>query len=152
VIADYEDVAAINEQLEKMGHSIGIRLADDFFAKSGISTCRTFADSAELIAKVGFRMYLNVSAAVTKWSDDKRAYSIEFDDNPLAEFVELPDDIRSSLSFSNLLCGVIRGALDAVLIVVKCEFTRCALRGDPTNEIRVSLVEILHEMPPIEDD
>jgi len=146
-------VDAINEQLDKMGHNIGTRLADDFFAKSGISSCRSFADSAELIAKVGFRMYLNVSASVTQWSDDRRAYSIEFDDNPLAEFVELPaDDSLRGLRFSNLLAGVIRGALEAVLIVAKCDFVRCALRGDPTNEIRVSLVELLHEMPPIEDD
>jgi hypothetical protein len=34
-------------------------------------------------------------------------------DNPLAEFVELPDEYRS-LRYSNLLPGVIRGALEMV--------------------------------------
>ncbi len=34
-------------------------------------------------------------------------------DNPLADFVELPDEYRE-LKYSNLLCGVIRGALEMV--------------------------------------
>lgn len=34
-------------------------------------------------------------------------------DNPLADFVELPDEYRS-LRYSNLLPGVIRGALEMV--------------------------------------
>ena len=35
------------------------------------------------------------------------------DDNPLAEFVELPSSC-SGLSYSNILCGVIRGAMEQV--------------------------------------
>lgn len=34
-------------------------------------------------------------------------------DNPLADFVELPDEYRE-LDYCNLLCGVIRGALEMV--------------------------------------
>lgn len=34
-------------------------------------------------------------------------------DNPLADFVELPDEYRE-LEYCNLLCGVVRGALDMV--------------------------------------
>jgi len=38
-----------------------------------------------------------------------------FDENPLAEFVELPEDsAMSELWYSNILCGVIRGALEMV--------------------------------------
>jgi hypothetical protein len=38
------------------------------------------------------------------------------DENPLADFVELPDDGRAqdALWFSNILCGVLRGALEMV--------------------------------------
>jgi trafficking protein particle complex subunit 3 len=37
-----------------------------------------------------------------------------FDENPLADFVELPDDGRAQdeLWFSNILVGVLRGALE----------------------------------------
>jgi hypothetical protein len=37
-------------------------------------------------------------------------------DNPLADFVELPDEFRP-LRYSNLLPGVIRGALEMVCVV-----------------------------------
>jgi hypothetical protein len=37
------------------------------------------------------------------------------DENPLAEFVELPEEaIENGLWFSNVLCGVLRGALEMV--------------------------------------
>jgi len=36
-----------------------------------------------------------------------------FDENPLTEFVELPEDAMD-LWYSNILCGVIRGALELV--------------------------------------
>lgn len=35
------------------------------------------------------------------------------EDNPLADFVELPEQL-AGLKYSNLLCGVIRGALEMV--------------------------------------
>ena len=43
-------------------------------------------------------------------------FSLIFEENPLADFVELPDDGRAQdeLWFSNILCGVLRGALEMV--------------------------------------
>lgn len=35
------------------------------------------------------------------------------EDNPLVDFVELPEDC-SNLKYCNVLCGVIRGALEMV--------------------------------------
>ncbi len=35
-------------------------------------------------------------------------------DNPLADFVELPEEYKGELKYSQLLCGVIRGALEMV--------------------------------------
>ena len=134
-----------------MGHNIGVRLADDFLAKSGILGCKTFQESAELIAKVGFRMYLNVQATVDRWNDERTAYSLIFDENPLAEFTELPDELQG-LKYSNMICGVIRGAMEMLLMVVKCDFVRSTLSGSDTNEIRVSLVEMLRESAPVEEN
>ena len=32
LLADHEDVATVNQQLEKMGHNIGCRLIDEFLS------------------------------------------------------------------------------------------------------------------------
>jgi hypothetical protein len=43
------------------------------------------------------------------------SFTLTLDENPLAEFVELPEDaLEGGLLFSNVLCGVLRGALEMV--------------------------------------
>jgi hypothetical protein len=71
---------------------------------------------ADLFDQVGFKIFLNVAPTVTNWTSDNNQFSLIFDDNPLADFVELPDDGRAQdeLWFSNILCGVLRGALEMV--------------------------------------
>ena len=53
---------------------------------------------------------------MTNWSADNKQFSLVFEENPLADFVELPDDgkAQDELWFSNILCGVLRGALEMV--------------------------------------
>ena len=53
---------------------------------------------------------------MSNWSSDSKQFSLIFEENPLADFVELPDDGKSQdeLWFSNILCGVLRGALEMV--------------------------------------
>ncbi len=62
---------------------------------------------------MGFRHFLGVTPTVAKWSADGKECSLLLDENPLAVFVELPA-ARRGLLFSNLLCGVLRGALEMV--------------------------------------
>lgn len=66
--------------------------------------------------QVGFKMFLNITPTITNWSSDNKQFSLVFDENPLADFVELPDDGRAQdeLWFSNILVGVLRGALEMV--------------------------------------
>jgi hypothetical protein len=63
-----------------------------------------------------------------------------FEENPLADFVELPDDGRAQdeLWYSNILCGVLRGALEMVydipphsLFAVKPSMMLCTNRLAP---------------------
>jgi len=52
---------------------------------------------------------------VTSWAADEKSFSLIFDENPLADFVELPEEgPYEKLWYSNVLCGVIRGALEMV--------------------------------------
>jgi len=50
---DYDsDYQQVNQQLDKMGYNIGMRLIEDFLAKSGVGRCANFRDTADMIAKV----------------------------------------------------------------------------------------------------
>lgn len=43
------------------------------------------------------------------------SFVLALEENPLAEFVELPEEaLEGGLWFSNVLCGVLRGALQMV--------------------------------------
>jgi hypothetical protein len=52
LIKDYEKVEEINEQLDKMGYNIGIRMIDDFLSKSAIGACTNFKETVDVISKV----------------------------------------------------------------------------------------------------
>mmetsp|Transcript_602 Transcript_602/g.1865 ORF Transcript_602/g.1865 Transcript_602/m.1865 type:complete len:189 (-) Transcript_602:136-702(-) len=145
LLRDIEDVEQVNLQLEKMGYNIGLRIVDEFLAKSGVSGCQDFHETAEVVAKVGLRMFLGISADVIQWDNDRTACSLVFSENPLAEFVELPPNLSNSLWYSNLLCGVIRGALEQLQLRVECRFQEDALRGDNRFSIRLELKELLRE-------
>eukprot|EP00923_Selenidium_pygospionis_P035043 GHVN01061049.1.p1 GENE.GHVN01061049.1~~GHVN01061049.1.p1 ORF type:complete len:190 (+),score=52.30 GHVN01061049.1:195-764(+) len=144
LLKDLEHVEAVNGQLDMIGWNIGSRLVDEFFAKSGVGPCRDFKETAEVVAKIGFKMFLGVVADVRNWNTAGTSCSLTLADNPLTEFVELPAAM-SNLAYSNLLCGVIRGALEQVHIKVKCYFVKDMLRGDEVNEIHLELKEILKE-------
>ncbi len=69
-----------------------------------------------ILQQIGFKMFLNITPAVANWSADNKSFSLIFDENPLADFVELPNDGRAQdeLWFSNIYCGILRGALETV--------------------------------------
>mmetsp|Transcript_32217 Transcript_32217/g.91391 ORF Transcript_32217/g.91391 Transcript_32217/m.91391 type:complete len:181 (+) Transcript_32217:293-835(+) len=151
LITDLEDVNEVNKELEKMGYNIGTRLVDEFLAKTNTSRCADFKDAAEKIAKAGFKMFLGVSAIATNWSADGSECSLILEENPLADFVELPE-AYSGLIYCNVLCGVIRGALEMVGMQVQARFVRDVLKGDDAFEIRLRLHEHQPEDYPFKDD
>jgi trafficking protein particle complex subunit 3 len=144
LVKDFEDVDEVNRQLEKMGYNIGVRLIDEFLAKSGATACQSHRETAEVIAKVAFKMFLGISADVTSWNAERNSFCLVLYENPLTEFVELPDAF-SGLLYSNILCGALRGALEMILLQVRCKFLRDTLRGDDVNEIQVEILEVMEE-------
>ncbi len=174
LLRDYEDAEEVNKQLEKIGYKMGLRLVDEFFSKSNMDLCTDFKDTAEAIAKIGLKMFLGISNAQvynfqappnsqstpstpTSNAPDfgftpLQSFSIVFDDNPLNDFVELPDELKSKLLYSNILCGVIRGCLEVVQMKCDVQYVRDQLRGEEINEIKVTLKEYLKESVPQDDD
>ncbi|KAJ1892835.1 hypothetical protein LPJ66_006110, partial [Kickxella alabastrina] len=137
LVKDYEDYGAVNKQLDKMGYNIGVRLIDDILARTSIDRCADLQTTAEVISKVGFRVFLNISPVVSGWSADTKEFSLLLEDNPLNDFCELPPRaIKDGLWYSNVLCGVIRGALEMMQMQVEVWFVRDVLRGDDVSEIR----------------
>ncbi|KAK9446981.1 NO signaling/Golgi transport ligand-binding domain-containing protein [Limtongia smithiae] len=148
------DYVQVNEQLDKMGYNIGIRLIEDFLARAGSGRCKNFRDTAEVISKVGFKIFLNITPSILNWSPDNKQFSLVFDENPLADFVELPDDRRAvdELWYSNILCGVLRGALEMVQMQVEAEFVSDVLRGHDTTEMKVTLIRVLEDEMPVGEE
>ena len=152
LIKDYEKPEEINDQLEKMGYNIGIRLIDDFLAKSCIDPPKTFEEAINIITYNALSFYLNAGAKCELIknennmmdSNQQYEYRIYFNENVLNEYVELPEKFKG-LWYSNMICGVIRGALEAINIKVECKYTKDTLKGNETNEIRVKLIEIIEE-------
>lgn len=89
-----------------------MRLIEDFLAKNNTPKCFDFKDVADKI-QAAFRMYLGINPSISSWAPGGDEFSILIDNNPLAEFIELPDHL-SNLRYSNILPGIIRGALEMV--------------------------------------
>ncbi|GAB9471057.1 Trafficking protein particle complex subunit 3 [Globisporangium polare] len=145
LIKDFEDLKVVNQQLDNMGYNIGIRLIDEFLAKSGVGNCSDFKETAEVIAKIAFKMFLGVNAEVAHWNAESNACSLLIYENPLTEFVELPPSAYGVLWYSNVLCGVLRGALEMVQMRVEARFVKDVLQGDEVSEIRLELKGMIEE-------
>ena len=78
IVKDYQNVEDVNKQLEKMGYNIGVRIIEDFLARTKEGKCTDFRDTADKV-QTAFKMYLNVSPTVTSWSSASDEFSLIFE-------------------------------------------------------------------------
>jgi trafficking protein particle complex subunit 3 len=156
LLRDFEDDASVTAELDRMGHSIGVRCIEEVLAKANynsnnvVATQSFAADTPDLCA-LAFRLFLGLQMDVqrgggtgTGSSDTTTSYALVFAENPLATFVELPKD-REGLEYSQLYAGMIRGMLEMLQFDVTATVTKTVLRGHDTNEITVELQQILQD-------
>lgn len=150
---DYQrDFQKVNKQLFSMGYNIGVRLIEDFLAKTALPRCENMVKTSEAISKCAFKIFLNMTPQVTNFSPEKDAFSLIIDENPLSDFVELPMDAMKQLWYSNILCGVLKGALQMVQLDCDVWFISDVLKGDAHTELRIKLNKVLKDEIPIGED
>ncbi|XP_006055746.3 trafficking protein particle complex subunit 3-like protein [Bubalus kerabau] len=142
---DYEKDEDVNKYLDTMGYDIGTRLVEDFLARSCVRRCHSYSEIADIIAQVAFKMYLGITPSVTCNNTSRNEFSLILDKNPLVEFVEELPTGRSSLCYCNLLCGIIRGALEMVHLAADVTFLQDRLKGDSVTEIGITFLKKLDE-------
>ena len=81
------DPKTIESDLKKIGHNMGVRLIDEFLAKSNQVPCQTFRDVMETLSKIGVKMFLGIDTELTELGP--KSYVVSFPENPLNDFVEL---------------------------------------------------------------
>ncbi|KAH8375532.1 hypothetical protein KR200_001166 [Drosophila serrata] len=153
MLRDFENVEDVNKQLERIGYNMGMRLIEDFLARTSAPRCLEMRETADRVQQA-FRIYLNIQPTISNWSAASDEFSLLFDSNPLTEFVELPPDL-TNLRYSAILSGCIRGALEMVQLEVQCWFVQASLdqlKGDNVTELRVKFVRRLEEVIPAGED
>lgn len=148
MLRDYDNVDDVNKQLERIGYNMGMRLIEDYLSKTTSSRCMDMRDTADKV-QAAFKMYLNIQPSITNWSASNDEFSLVFDNNPLTEFVELPQDLNN-LRYNGIINGCIRGALEMVQLEVQCWFVQDQIKGDSTTEIRVKFMRRLEDTVPAE--
>ncbi|XP_003504054.1 trafficking protein particle complex subunit 3-like protein isoform X2 [Cricetulus griseus] len=141
------EVKVISEP-STLGYSIRIR--DNLRVSHGIRPvnckekcgCKRPGCRLDLVA---FKMYLGITPSVVCHNSSRNEFSLILDKNPLAEFVEELPAGRSALCYCNLLCGVIRGALEMVHLAADVTFLQDRLKGDSVTEIGITFLKKLDE-------
>lgn len=146
------DYDKVNTELYNMGYNIGVRLVEDFLARTALPRCNNLFMTSDVICKVAFKCFLNLTPESRDWSSAGDQFSLVLTENPLNKFVELPQDAKDKLWYSNIFCGVLKGALQMVQLDCDVSFVNDVLRGDMINEIKIKLVKILKDEIPIGED
>ncbi|CAJ0599456.1 unnamed protein product [Cylicocyclus nassatus] len=139
MLRDYEDPKQVNMRLDEpmiLAKNVHVAKCTD---------CRQIAD---VLSKNAIPTYLGVPATVSNWGGGDREFSLIIENNPLTELVEVPASL-SSLNYSQIIAGAIRGGLEALHFKVYSSVIE-----NPTNtEIKIKFDQILRDnLPAGEED
>ena len=78
LVKDYENVDEVNRQLDRLGHNLGVRIIEDFLARTNPGRCHDLRDTADKIQHA-FKLYLSVTATIGSWSPAGDEFSLVMD-------------------------------------------------------------------------
>jgi hypothetical protein len=134
LVRDLEDSSSVEKELDRMGHSMGIRCIEEVLAKAPELRVTVFKDTHNVV-KMAFKLFLGLTVDVV--ATDENVYTIKYPENPLTIFVELPPD-RQDLEYSQMLAGMVRGMLEMLQFECDCKMSE-------NNEISVSLRQVMQD-------
>lgn len=152
LLRDLERSDLISAELDRMGHSMGLRgmeellatqqqQAPDLGAVVAGGASGSFPETAAVL-QTALKMFFGISTDEAHSRVD--GYSLLFVDNPFTIFVELPDDY-AGLEYCALLTGWCRGCLEVLQMDCACEMRQSVLKGDAVNEISVTLNQVIRD-------
>ena len=69
LIKDNDNCEQVNKQLDQIGYNMGIRMVEDFLARSPhVTRCNDMRQTADVLAKQAFKMFLGVQPQVANWN------------------------------------------------------------------------------------
>jgi len=113
LLEDLKDPEEVNAALDKLGANIGARMVDEFLASSPSTHCTKFSQTAAGVC-LAIKSFLGCTdVSNTGASPESTTYDIFVGDNPLERYLRIPSQL-STLCYSQIICGAIRGALRVV--------------------------------------
>jgi hypothetical protein len=141
LVRDLEQTTEIQAELDRMGHSIGIRFIEEVLAKAPeLKVSQQFMESVDVV-KVAMKLFLGVTVEIVTSGEDQ--YIVKMNENPLMVFVELPED-RQDLQYSQLLAGMLRGMLEMLQFDCDVSISSSTTTGNKEiHELKVVLKQVL---------
>ncbi|GAX14162.1 hypothetical protein FisN_20Hh219 [Fistulifera solaris] len=141
LVRDLEQTTEIQAELDRMGHSIGIRFIEEVLAKAPeLKVSQQFMETVDVV-KVAMKLFLGVTVEIVTSADDQ--YIVKMNENPLMVFVELPED-RQDLQYSQLLAGMLRGMLEMLQFDCDVSISSSTTTGNKEiHELKVVLKQVL---------
>ncbi|GAX28908.1 hypothetical protein FisN_20Lh219 [Fistulifera solaris] len=141
LVRDLEQNSEIQAELDRMGHSIGIRFIEEVLAKAPeLKVSQQFMETVDVV-KVAMKLFLGVTVEIVTSADDQ--YIVKMNENPLMVFVELPED-RQDLQYNQLLAGMLRGMLEMLQFDCDVSISSSTTTGNKEiYELKVVLKQVL---------
>lgn len=147
LVNDLESTQKVNEVLKSFGYNVGIRLIDEFLAKSEKPPATNFKALITAFCGAGFAMFFGEAATLEDCSGEDNCFyaSISNGKNPLIEFVMLPPEL-DDLDFNIFYCGLIIGAMEMIGYSCDVEVIEDPLHGADKTVLKISLKEFIQEV------
>jgi hypothetical protein len=144
LLRDLEKPNMVQEELEKMGVSMGLRAMEEFLAKNtAVPTHRVFGEATVEAIVVALKMFLGMGCEA-QWKEQGKSFVIQFSDNPFTIFVEPPEEFLD-LEYNQLLAGMCKGMLEVLQLDCSAAVTQSILKGDDQYELTIELNQVLQE-------